>query len=668
MNYKKERGSSAGYIGSNGESQFKETLNSQKTETDTIKGVFDKALADFPTDNYGEAMVSKLNSAISDLNKIEESRNSVQKLSITTPKMAAYYTGTITKLLDVIKASANLTTNAGILTEISTYIAILEAKEKAGQERAAGAGSYAGGAFNEAGLQKLVSLIAQQDAFMATFNTYASAEDKSFYAATVKGADVDRVDFLRDYAKKSAQDLSGSGATGTPEWFKVMTVKIDLIKKVEDRLANGFSNDSHELATSAGQAFWFILTFLVILLGAVILFSFNAIQSIVKPLERIKVSMAELSGGNLQVDVPHIDYGSEIGEMANAVEIFKKAAFENQEMQKEAEATRVQRNQEEQDRQQEESQRQHEETEREAERENAATLERQKQEQEAIQTQRNDRLELAKRFEDRVIGVLESVSGSASSLNETSQAMANAAERTQEQSVAASSVTRQASGNVEAVAAASEEMSASISEITRQVSDAAHVATGAVEKASEAAQRVDTLRETATKIGDVVRLISDIAEQTNLLALNATIEAARAGEAGKGFAVVASEVKSLATQTASATEEIGSQINEMQLATTSAVTAVEEISATVKQINEISTAIAAAVEEQSAATNEISRNAAEASTGTEEVSRNIEQVNELAAETGVAASSVLTASDELAVQAKTLRQEVDNFLKEVRAD
>ena len=260
--------------------------------------------------------------------------------------------------------------------------------------------------------------------------------------------------------------------------------------------------------------------------------------------------------------------------MANAVEIFKKAAFENQEMQKEAEATRVQRNQEEQDRQQEESQRQHEETEREAERENAATLERQKQEQEAIQTQRNDRLELAKRFEDRVIGVLESVSGSASSLNETSQAMANAAERTQEQSVAASSVTRQASGNVEAVAAASEEMSASISEITRQVSDAAHVATGAVEKASEAAQRVDTLRETATKIGDVVRLISDIAEQTNLLALNATIEAARAGEAGKGFAVVASEVKSLATQTASATEEIGSQINEMQLATTSAVTAV----------------------------------------------------------------------------------------------
>ena len=194
------------------------------------------------------------------------------------------------------------------------------------------------------------------------------------------------------------------------------------------------------------------------------------------------------------------------------------------------------------------------------------------------------------------------------------------------------------------------------------------MATGAVEKASEAAQRVDTLRETATKIGDVVRLISDIAEQTNLLALNATIEAARAGEAGKGFAVVASEVKSLATQTASATEEIGSQINEMQLATTSAVTAVEEISATVKQINEISTAIAAAVEEQSAATNEISRNAAEASTGTEEVSRNIEQVNELAAETGVAASSVLTASDELAVQAKTLRQEVDNFLKEVRAD
>ncbi len=110
------------------------------------------------------------------------------------------------------------------------------------------------------------------------------------------------------------------------------------------------------------------------------------------------------------------------------------------------------------------------------------------------------------------------------------------------------------------------------------------------------------LSRAAQQIGDVVKLITAIAEQTNLLALNATIEAARAGEAGRGFAVVASEVKSLASQTAKATDEISSHITGMQLATQESVAAIKEIGQTIGQISRIAGTIATAVEQQSSAT------------------------------------------------------------------
>ena len=123
----------------------------------------------------------------------------------------------------------------------------------------------------------------------------------------------------------------------------------------------------------------------------------------------------------------------------------------------------------------------------------------------------------------------------------------------------------QASSNVQAVATASEELTASVGEISRQVeeSSARSPATRCI-RPEKTDARINELSSAAGRIGDVVKLITAIAEQTNLLALNATIEAARAGEAGRGFAVVASEVKTLATQTAKATDEIGTQIAGMQ--------------------------------------------------------------------------------------------------------
>jgi methyl-accepting chemotaxis protein len=196
---------------------------------------------------------------------------------------------------------------------------------------------------------------------------------------------------------------------------------------------------------------------------------------------------------------------------------------------------------------------------------------------------------------------------------------------------------------------------------------ATRIARQAVTRAEETNVTVRTLVETADKIGSVVTLIQEIAEQTNLLALNATIEAARAGEAGKGFAVVASEVKNLATQTAKATEEIGQQITTMQGITGNAAEAIAAIGKAINEIDEVSASIASAVEEQSAATGEIARNTQEASTGTRLVSSEIASVQQGVSEAGGAAAEVVAAAGQLSEQSEMLSRQVAAFLSEVRA-
>jgi methyl-accepting chemotaxis protein len=172
----------------------------------------------------------------------------------------------------------------------------------------------------------------------------------------------------------------------------------------------------------------------------------------------------------------------------------------------------------------------------------------------------------------------------------------------------------------------------------------------------------------ADRIGAIIGLIRNIAEQTNLLALNATIEAARAGEAGKGFAVVASEVKALATQTAKATEEIATQIAGIQMSTQGAVGSIRAIIGRIGEINVFTSSIASAVEEQEAATREISANVAIAAEGAMTVSSNVAAVTTAASETGREAGLVSSGATLLTQAQQRLSSAVDTFLKGVEAD
>ena len=174
---------------------------------------------------------------------------------------------------------------------------------------------------------------------------------------------------------------------------------------------------------------------------------------------------------------------------------------------------------------------------------------------------------------------------------------------------------------------------------------------------------IAALARVAQRIGDVVKLIQDIAEQTNLLALNATIEAARAGEAGRGFAVVASEVKSLAVQTAKATGEITKEISSVQSSTGDAVAAIRAITQRMQDINVHTAEVVNAIEQQELATGEISHNVASAATGARAVVSALGDVASGVTQTRSAAQTVLAASEDVENATVKLRSEVEDFLR-----
>jgi methyl-accepting chemotaxis protein len=275
--------------------------------------------------------------------------------------------------------------------------------------------------------------------------------------------------------------------------------------------------------------------------------------------------------------------------------------------------------------------------------------------------------QLADQFEREMGGVVDAVAAAAGQMQQSAHALTSSAVTSGREADAVADVSGRAGADVQAVAASAEELAASVAEITRQVAEGAEVARSAADEARATDGTVQGLAQAAARIGDVVRLISDIAGQTNLLALNATIEAARAGDAGKGFAVVASEVKNLAAQTAKATEEIAGQIGGIQGSTSEAVAALQSITATIERMNEVTTAIAAAVEQQGAATREIARSAALVAEGTGAVARRIEDVRIASGETGRSAGEVLTAANGMAQQAGLLREKSADFLQQVRA-
>ena len=368
---------------------------------------------------------------------------------------------------------------------------------------------------------------------------------------------------------------------------------------------------------------WTMVIALTLIAGCIALVHLGAkalSEQVSDSLGEITSAMTSLAGGDRSIAIPGTGREDEIGEMARALVVFRESADALADLQRKA-----------------------------------------RDEQNAVLRR------LVDNFRGGVGEVAVSVAQASRELQSTSTDMAGAATQTIGFVEQVSRDMAETQIGVTAAAAASDQFALSIAEIGKQAGNSASVVQDARQSTELADTKMAELAHVAEEIGGVVDLIGAIADRTNLLALNASIEAARGGEAGRGFAVVASEVKDLARQTRDATGEVAARIIGMQATSRESVDALAQIGERIREVELTATAIAQAVDEQSVSSRELARNLDLAANGVDNIGSSIAQIAQMARNTGKACEQVLASADTLDLTAHDLDARSREFVESVRA-
>lgn len=445
------------------------------------------------------------------------------------------------------------------------------------------------------------------------------------------------------YEQSSAlsERLDGLDGTETPTQQSLLQGKLiaqahsvnSLFDRFHDHAVQYFQGVlSSILVAYVGSTVFAVLIALVAIFG-----SRRIVSNLVDMIQTLKQAMEALADGKPHVDIPGAGREDELGAMARALEVFRQSMLELQ----------------------------------------TVTQERANSAEEALEQERttarlrNEKSEalrkLADDFEDSIFASTGFVAETSGELQSTSNDMVVLAERSSQQISGAAKAMEQATLAVSATASASDQFALSIGEISQQAAASAVLARDVKTSVTSANQNIEGLAQSVEKIGEITELIGSIAAKTNLLSLNASIEAARGGEAGRGFAVVAQEVKELADRTAHATRNVTAMVEAIRGTTREGVHGLASVSQQIANLEQSAVAIAAAVDEQSISGRELASSIDAVAVNSDDVSQTLRDVRQSALDAGAAAVQMLKSSEDSQCHAEQLRDQAVKFLAEVRS-